>query len=97
MTEGVPDAPHWHLSPLSMGGWDGLTIDALCRVLVDPSRNGGRDATALACHMAEDPLVAWPVAWPNRRWRRSCSAAHPREAFAALVKRWADAGAGYAP
>jgi len=94
---GVPGALHWHLAPLSMG-WEGLAPGALCRVLVDPSRNGGRDAAALARHMAEDPLVAW--AWAPGRTAAGTDRASPpmpHAAFAALVRRWAEAGAACPP
>ena len=57
---GVPGAPHWRLAPKSMG-WTGLTRGELCRTVLDRTKNGRRNAAALAKHMTTDPLVLW--AW----------------------------------
>ena len=58
----VPGAPNWHLAPLSMG-WEGLSDNALCRVLKDTRKNGGKSIDALVHHMTDDPLVQW--AWSS--------------------------------
>jgi hypothetical protein len=38
--------------------WKGLTNRQLCELLVDPKRNGGRDAKGIEEHM-HTPLVLW--------------------------------------
>jgi hypothetical protein len=54
-----PGAPGWHLpsadNPMI---WEGLSDRGLCELLVDPKRNGGRDAKAIEEHM-NTPLVLW--------------------------------------
>ena len=84
---GVPGAPHWQLAPLSMG-WQGLDRGALCRVLVDPAMNGGRDLAELVEHMSADPLVLW--GWAPGGDRAPVTPAHPQ--FVVALKAWADAG-----
>lgn len=84
---GVPGAPHWQLAPLSMG-WQGLDRGALCRVLVDPATNGGRDIAALVEHMSADPLVLW--GWAPGSDRAPVTPAHPE--FVVALEAWADAG-----
>ena len=84
----VPGAEHWQLAPLSMG-WEGKSLPELCRALVDMTRNGGRDAAALAKHMREDPLVQW--AWTPGEGR-SIPPVSLRD-FHALVGTWAETGA----
>jgi hypothetical protein len=54
-----PGAPGWHLP--SAGDpmiWEGLSNRQLCELLVDPKRNGGRDARAIDEHM-HTPIVLW--------------------------------------
>ena len=84
----APGALHWQMPPISMG-WEGKTPAELCRTLVDPVTNGGRDPAAIARHMREDPLVQW--AWSPGSER----SAPPidRSAFHTLAKTWADTGA----
>jgi hypothetical protein len=84
----VPGAPHWQLAPISMG-WEGKSSRDLCRTLVDPAANGGRDAAALAKHMKEDPLVQW--AW-SPGGSRSAPPIDQKE-FHELADRWAESGA----
>jgi len=56
-----PGAPDWHLPPPEEPLiWEGLTDGQLCRLLINPRRNGGRDAKAIEAHM-HTPLVLW--AW----------------------------------
>jgi hypothetical protein len=54
-----PGAPGWHLpAPDNPMIWQGLTNRQLCELLVDPKRNGGRDARGIEEHM-NTPLVLW--------------------------------------
>jgi len=55
---GVPGAPNWHLAPASMA-WENLSQGELCRAMLDKSRNGNKDAAAIAHHLTRDELVAW--------------------------------------
>jgi hypothetical protein len=95
---GVPGAPHWQLSPLSMA-WERapgviMSNGDLCRRLLDKSHNGGRDLAALEEHLASDRLVHWGFT-PG-----TDAAQHAREApplshgaFVEAFRRWASAGA----
>jgi hypothetical protein len=58
LTSRTPGGPHWSLAPVSML-WQGLSSGDLCRMLVDPARNGNRAAEALVEHMEKEPLVLW--------------------------------------
>jgi hypothetical protein len=54
-----PGAPGWHLpSAENPMIWEGLSTRQLCELLVDPKRDGGRDAKAIEEHM-HTPLVLW--------------------------------------
>jgi hypothetical protein len=62
---GVPGAPNWRLAPLEMT-WESepgkpLSEGALCRRLLDLSRNGHRNLEQLTEHLATERLVVW--AW----------------------------------
>jgi hypothetical protein len=83
----APGAPDWHLAPVAMA-WEGLSVAELCRALTDKSKNGGRDAAALAKHLTEDPLVQW--GWNPGGTRKPVPIA--KEPFAKLVSDWASAG-----
>jgi hypothetical protein len=90
---GVPGAPSWHLAPLSMA-WEGLSDAQICRALLDPARNGQRNAAALADHFAHESLVSW--AWApgtdhNGRARTTAPLTH--EEFDRTVERWLATGA----
>jgi len=61
---GVPGAQDWHLATLSMG-WEGLSPAGLCRLLLDPKRNGNRSAADLVTHFGDPTLVAWAWAGGN--------------------------------
>jgi hypothetical protein len=55
-----PGAPDWRLPPPAMRmAWQGLGAEALCVMLKDPARNGGRSLAALEAHLRDDALVAW--------------------------------------
>src|SRR5262245_58708177 len=67
---GAPGGHNWHLAPLSMRWQDSndqpLSSAAVCRALIDRSKNNGLDGPALLKHNTEEPLVLW--AWnPGRR------------------------------
>jgi mono/diheme cytochrome c family protein len=92
VASGVPGAAGWRLAPLSMA-WEGLSVAQICRELVDRTRNGGRDAAALADHFAHETLVNW--AWSpgvdhNGRPRTPPPLSH--DEFNRLVEGWLAAG-----
>jgi hypothetical protein len=90
---GVPGAPGWHLAPLSMA-WEGLSAGEICRAVLDPARNGGRDHAALADHFAHESLVSWawaPGSDHNGRARTLPPMAH--DEFNRTVERWLATGA----
>ena len=84
-----PGAPHWGLpSPDHKMAWIGLSPRALCEMIKDKQRNGGRDFAALITHISEDKLVAW--GWNPGGDRAPVSVA--RDVFVAKFKEWAAAG-----
>ena len=84
-----PGAPHWGLpSPAHKMAWIGLAPRALCEMIKDKQRNGGRDFAALITHVSEDKLVAW--GWNPGGDRAPVSV--PRDVFVAKFKQWAAAG-----
>jgi hypothetical protein len=85
---GIPGAPHWHLAPASMG-WVGLSEAALCRTLLDRTKNGGRSVADLIAHMTGDKLVRW--AW-DAGARRSAPPLTVDE-FKTALDAWTMAGA----
>ena len=94
---GVPGGHNWHLAPLSMRWQDTndrpLSSAAVCRALVDRSKNNGMDARALLKHNEEEPLVLW--AWnPGRRpdgsMRTLPPISHPE--FVSATRTWVKAG-----
>src|SRR2546421_1360547 len=60
---GVPGGHDWHLAPLSMRWQDEnaniFSKSQLCKVLIDRSKNGNRDAAELLKHHTTEPLVRW--------------------------------------
>ena len=85
-----PGAPHWGLPPPNQKmAWFGLDSKALCEMIQDRSRNGGRDLAAVEKHIAEDKLVLW--GWAPGGDRAPVSVPHAE--FVAKFKLWADAGA----
>jgi hypothetical protein len=55
-----PGAPNWHLPPENMKMvFINLPPRALCEVLKDPKRNGGKNPEQLVHHVMEDKLVLW--------------------------------------
>jgi len=89
---GVPGNLGWRLAPASMG-WQGRSLGAICVQIEDPARNGGKDMTALLHHVAEDSLVGW--AW--RPGGARTPAPGSQAAFGALMRAWANSGAGCPP
>jgi len=94
---GVPGGPNWHLAPLSMRWQDTndrpLPSAAVCRALVDRSRNNGLNALGLLKHHEEEPLVLW--AWnPGRRPDGTLRTLPPltHAEFVIATRTWADAG-----
>ena len=84
-----PGAPHWGLpSPEHKMAWIGLSPRALCEMIKDKQRNGGRDFAALITHVSEDKLVGW--GWNPGGGRASVPV--PRDVFVAEFKEWAAAG-----
>jgi hypothetical protein len=95
---GVPGAADWRLAPLAMA-WESepgvvMTASALCRRVLDKSRNGGRDLHALEEHMENDHFIKW--AWnPGTDSRQQQRETPPlsHEVFMQAVRRWTAAGA----
>ncbi len=84
-----PGAPHWGLpSPDHKMAWIGLSPGALCEMIKDKQRNGGRDFAALITHVSEDKLVLW--GWNPGGERSPVSV--PHDQFVARFKEWAAAG-----
>ncbi len=57
---GVPGALDWSLAPHNMR-WQGLSRIEIAESMMDPVRNGGRDAEDIMHHLTEHELVLW--AW----------------------------------
>jgi hypothetical protein len=93
---GVPGGHSWHLAPLSMRWQDlndqPLSSAAVCRAVIDRSKNRGLDGPGLLKHHEEEPLVLW--AWnPGRRPEGMRTL--PPLTHAELVeatRRWVEAG-----
>lgn len=68
--------------------WEGLTDRQLCGLLIDPKRNGRRDAKGIEEHM-HTPLVLW--GWHPGEGRAPVST--PEETFLKNVHLWTAAGA----
>jgi hypothetical protein len=95
----TPDEFGPHIPPGLAKGWRmpppdmklvfvGLSPGALCEQIKDPTRNGGKDATALRAHL-DDPLVTW--AWTPGVGRTAPPVTY--EAFIAAWESWYAAGA----
>lgn len=83
-----PGAPGWHLPPSDNPMiWEVLTNRQLCELLVDPKRNGGRDAKGIEEHM-HTPLVLW--GWNPGEGRTPVSI--PEKTFLQKVHVWTSAG-----
>ena len=93
LLSGVPGAPHWHLAPRSMG-WEGLSKVEIAQSMMDPQRNGGRNAEEILHHMTEDPLVLW-VFEPGVNHEGIPREKPPvsKEEYVEAVKTWIEAGA----
>ena len=94
---GVPGGPNWHLAPLSMRWQDAndqpLSSAAVCRALIDRSKNNGLDGLALLKHHTEEALVLW--AWnPGRKTDGSLRSVPPigHAEFVAATRTWIAAG-----
>jgi hypothetical protein len=94
-----PDTFGVHLPPGVAKGWHmptpearlvfvGVAPGALCEQVKDPSRNGGKDATALRAHL-DDELVVW--AWQPGNGRSLPPVSH--KDFVAAWETWFAAGA----
>lgn len=84
----VPGAKGWHMAPLSMG-WTGLSPAALCKALIDPSKNGGRTGQKVIEHLKADPLVIW--AWAPGGKRTVPPVSHQK--FHEAAQNWVKLGA----
>ncbi len=85
----VPGVPGWHLAPASMG-WQQRSLAEICAQVKDPARNGGRSPDEIVQHVSTDPLVGW--AWSPGADREP--APGTQASFVALIKAWAESGAG---
>ncbi|HKF44051.1 MAG TPA: hypothetical protein VKG01_13185 [Thermoanaerobaculia bacterium] len=89
-----PGAPSWKLPPPGHKMvFIGLSSGALCRLVKDPAKNGGRNFEALIRHVSEDALVGW--GWSPGVGRAPVPI--PRDEFVARFKDWIGAGAPCAP
>ena len=71
-----------------------MAAGALCRRVLDKSRNGGRDLHALEEHLENDHFLLW--AWnPGIDSRQQARETPPlsHETFMQAVRRWTAAGA----
>jgi hypothetical protein len=83
-----PGAPGWHLPSAQQPMiWEGLSDRRLCELLVDPERNGGRDAKGIEAHM-HTPLVQW--GWHPGGGREPVPG--DQNAFMHQVRVWTAAG-----
>lgn len=90
---GVPGAPHWGLAPQSMA-WKGLTRKEIAEVILDKSKNGGKDLKGVEKHLTEDDLVLW--AWNpgvNAAGEKRETPPISEEEFKRVVKEWIANGA----
>jgi hypothetical protein len=94
---GVPGGANWHLAPLSMRWQDAndkpLSSGAVCRSVLDRSKNHGLDGPGLLKHHQEEPLVLW--AWnPGHRTDGSMRTLPPltHAEFVAATRQWVEAG-----
>src|SRR2546427_5155437 len=94
---GAPGGHNWHLAPLSMRWQDAndkpLSNAAVCRALIDRSKNHNLDGPGLLKHHEEEALVHW--AWnPGRRadgtMRTPPTITHAQ--FVEATRRWVEAG-----
>lgn len=93
---GMPGAEGWHLAPLSMRWQDAndkiLPSSAVCRTVIDRTKNGGLDGPGLVKHH-ETELVKW--AWhPGLRNDGTARSVPPisYEQFMAATRTWVQAG-----
>lgn len=90
---GVPGAPHWGLAPQSMA-WKGLSKKEIAEVILDKSKNGGKDLKGVEKHLTEDELVLW--AWNpgvNAAGKQRETPPISEEEFISAVKEWIANGA----
>lgn len=84
-----PGAPNWHLPDPAMPlVFEGRSSGELCRQLLDPAQNGGKDPEQIYEHMAHDPLVMW--GWDPGEGRAPVDVPHG-ELLKAL-RAWIDGG-----
>lgn len=84
----IPGAKNWRMPPVAMG-WTGLSPAALCKVLLDPAKNGGRAGDKVIEHMRADALVLW--AWTPGAKRKAPDV--PHATFIAAAETWIKKGA----
>ena len=90
---GVPGAPHWGLAPSSMA-WEGKSEIEIATQMMDPERNGGKNAKEIEKHLTEDELVLW--AWEPGVDAQGVLREIPpvsKQEFIVAVKEWIAAGA----
>jgi hypothetical protein len=76
------------MAPVAMG-WTGLGPAALCKALLDPARNGGRQGSKVIAHLKSDPLVLW--AWSSGAKRSVPPVPHAK--FHEAAEAWIRLGA----
>ena len=76
-----------------VNGVAGRSLGAICAQIKDPARNGGEGHDCAAPPRCEDSLVGW--AWKPGGERTP--APGTQAAFGALMRAWAESGAGCPP
>lgn len=90
---GVPGAPHWAVAPLEMA-WEGKTRIEIANQMMDPKRNGGRNAHEIMEHLTQHELVLW--AWDPGVDDEGIAREKPpipKDEYIEAVKAWIEAGA----
>ncbi|HXB20098.1 MAG TPA: hypothetical protein VNV88_01895 [Candidatus Solibacter sp.] len=94
---GVPGAHDWHLAPLSMAWQDRndkiLSSAAICKAVIDRSKNHNLDGPGLLKHHEGEALVLWSFQ-PGRSRDGSARSLPPltHEQLVAATRTWVEAG-----
>ena len=89
----MPGAPHWGLAPASMA-WENKTNIQIASQMMDPTRNGGKNAQEILKHLTEDELVLW--AWKpgvNDEGEPRETPPLTKDEWITTVKEWINNGA----
>jgi hypothetical protein len=85
-----PGAPGWHMPAQSMPMvFEGKSAAELCRLITDPTHNGGKSLPELLTHLENDDLVKW--GWSPGDGRQPVPGTHAE--FATAARSWISSGA----